>query len=69
MFIGRKGEKIRLGTLNVGTFKSRDLANMMESGKMDVLRVQQTRWKGNKACRLGADSSCFMVVWMEMGRD
>ena len=55
------------GTLNVGTItrKSRELANMMERRKVDILCVQETRWKGSKAKTLEEATSYFMMVWME----
>ena len=42
---------VRVGTLNVGTMTTRgsELADMMESRKIIVLCVQETRWKGNTA--------------------
>ena len=47
--------KLRAGTLNVGTMtgKGREIADLMERRKMDVLCVQETRWKGDKARELG----------------
>ncbi|KAK3517257.1 hypothetical protein QTP70_001616, partial [Hemibagrus guttatus] len=54
----RKGKSVglRIGTLNVGTMtgKGRELADMMERKKVDILCVQKTRWKGNKARSIGA---------------
>ena len=46
---------IRIGTLNVGTMtgKGRSLANLMSERKMNILCVQETRWRGNKAKELG----------------
>lgn len=43
--------KIRIGTLNVGTMKgkSRDIVDMMHRRKVDILCVQETRWKGGQA--------------------
>lgn len=37
-------------TLNVGTMisKRRKLADMMVGRKVDILSLQETRWKGNK---------------------
>ncbi|KAK3515726.1 hypothetical protein QTP70_030172, partial [Hemibagrus guttatus] len=47
---------LRIGTLNVGimTGKGRELADMMERRKVDILCVQETRWKGSKARSIGA---------------
>ena len=42
---------LRVGTLNVGTMsgRGREVADMMERRKLDVLCVQETKWKGSKA--------------------
>ncbi|XP_063587803.1 uncharacterized protein LOC134765045 [Penaeus indicus] len=52
---------IRIGTLNVGkmTGKSRELVDMIERRKLDILCVQETRWKGSKARELGAGYKLF----------
>ncbi|KAK3550868.1 hypothetical protein QTP70_007369 [Hemibagrus guttatus] len=59
----RKGESVglRIGTLNVGTMtgKGRELADMMERRKVDILCVQETRWKGSKARSIGAGFKLF----------
>ncbi|KAK3514616.1 hypothetical protein QTP70_021528, partial [Hemibagrus guttatus] len=59
----RKGKSVglRIGTLNVGTMtgKGRDLADMMERRQVDILCVQETRWKGSKACSIGAGFKLF----------
>ncbi|KAK3508392.1 hypothetical protein QTP70_027449 [Hemibagrus guttatus] len=59
----RKGKSVglRIGTLNVGTMtgKGRELADMMERRKMDILCVQETRWKGSKARSIGAGFKQF----------
>ena len=43
--------KLKVGSLNVGTMtgKSREIVDMMECRNVDVLCVQETRWKGAKA--------------------
>ena len=48
-------QKIRLGTVNVGslTGRSRELADLMDRRKVNILCVQETRWKGNKSKELG----------------
>uniref|UniRef100_A0A672GYX0 NACHT domain-containing protein n=1 Tax=Salarias fasciatus TaxID=181472 RepID=A0A672GYX0_SALFA len=48
--------RLRVGTLNVGTMtgKGRELVDKMQKRKVDILCVQETRWKGSKAGRLGA---------------
>ncbi|KAK3536052.1 hypothetical protein QTP70_026012 [Hemibagrus guttatus] len=59
----RKGKSVglRIGTLNVGTMtgKGRELADMMERRKVDILCVQETRWKGSKARSIGAGLKLF----------
>ncbi|KAK3523724.1 hypothetical protein QTP70_009262 [Hemibagrus guttatus] len=41
------------------TGKSRELADMMERRKVDILCVQETRWKGSKARSIGAGFKLF----------
>ncbi|KAK3548160.1 hypothetical protein QTP70_004841 [Hemibagrus guttatus] len=59
----RKGKSVglRIGTLNVGTMtgKGRELADMMERRKVDILCVQENRWKGSKARSIGAGFKLF----------
>ncbi|KAK3526680.1 hypothetical protein QTP70_031470, partial [Hemibagrus guttatus] len=59
----RKGKSVglRIGTLNVGTMtgKGRELADVMERRKVDILCVQETRWKGSKAHSIGAGFKLF----------
>ncbi|KAK3570181.1 hypothetical protein QTP86_015886 [Hemibagrus guttatus] len=59
----RKGKSVelRIGTLNVGTMtgKVRELADVMERRKVDILCVQETRWKGSKARSIGAGFKLF----------
>lgn len=47
--------------MNVGTLKGKEgeLADMMERRKVDVLCVQETRWKGSKARSIGAGYKLF----------
>ena len=53
----KKAKKIKLkvATLNVGTMtsKGRKVADLMERRRMDILCVQETRWKGEKARCIG----------------
>ena len=46
---------LRVGTLNVGTMTGRGwaIADLMKTRKVNILCVQETRWKGNKAKELG----------------
>ncbi|KAK3539702.1 hypothetical protein QTP70_012033 [Hemibagrus guttatus] len=39
--------------------KGRELADVMERRKVDILCVQETRWKGSKACSIGAGFKLF----------
>ncbi|KAK3545944.1 hypothetical protein QTP70_016948, partial [Hemibagrus guttatus] len=59
----RKGKSVglRIGTLNFGTMtgKGRELADMKERRKADILCVQETRWKGSKARSIGAGFKLF----------
>ncbi|MCJ8736423.1 hypothetical protein PDJAM_G00258010 [Pangasius djambal] len=41
------------------TGKGRELADMMERSKVDILCVQETRWKGSKAHSIGAGFKLF----------
>ena len=45
---------MRVGTSNIGTLtgKGREMAYLMERRRMDILCLQETRWKGNKAKEL-----------------
>ena len=46
---------IRMGTLNIGTMtgRERELADMMERRNVDILCLQETKWKGSKARNIG----------------
>ncbi|VDP39128.1 unnamed protein product [Heligmosomoides polygyrus] len=46
---------VRLGTLNVGTLtgRSREVADLMKCRRIQVLCLQDTRWKGKKAREIG----------------
>ena len=52
---------VRIGTLNVGTMtgKGRGLADMMERRKLDILCVQETKWRGSKARLIGGGFKLF----------
>ena len=49
--------------------RGRELADLMERGKVRVLCVQETRWKGNKARELGGDCKLFYSGADEKGRN
>ena len=65
--MGRKME-VKVGTLNVGTMtgKGRELAEMMVKRKVDILCVQETKWKGSKARNIG--DGCQIFYHGEDGR-
>ena len=50
---------IRVGTLNIGTMTGRELADMMERRNVDILCLQETRWKGSKARNIGGGCKIF----------
>ena len=53
--------EVRVGTLNVGTMtgKGRELADMMERRKVDILCVQETKWMGCKVWSIGGGFKLF----------
>ena len=52
---------IRVGTLNIGTMtgRGRELADMMEQRSIDILCLQETKWKGSKARNIGGGCKIF----------
>ena len=46
---------IKVGTLNIGTMtgSGRELEDMMERRNVDMLCLQETKWKGSKARNIG----------------
>ena len=50
-----------LTSLNIGTMtgKSRELADLMKTRRIDVMCLQETRWGGNKARELGDGCKLF----------
>ena len=50
-----KSVEVRAATLNVGsmTGKGRELVDMMERRKVDILCVQEIKWKGSKTRSIG----------------
>ena len=62
---------IRIGQLNIGsmTGRGRELADLMRIKKVDILCVQETRWKGNKAKELGDGYKLFYSGANEQGRN
>ena len=49
------GRRIRIGSWNVGsmTGKSMEIVDVMKRRRIDVLCVQETKWKGNRAREIG----------------
>ncbi|KAF3688243.1 Craniofacial development protein 2 p97 bucentaur protein [Channa argus] len=56
-----KNVELTVGNFNVGTMtgKARELIEMMQRRKVDILCVQESRWKGSKARSLGAGFKLF----------
>ena len=52
---------VRVCTLNIGTMtgRRRELADMMEQRNVDILCLQETKWKGNKARNIGGGYKLF----------
>ena len=52
---------IKMGTLNIGTMtgRGRELAHMMERRNVDILCLQETKWKGSKARNIGGGCKLF----------
>ncbi|VDL83010.1 unnamed protein product [Nippostrongylus brasiliensis] len=52
---------VRIGTLNVGslTGKSREVADLMKRKNIQILCLQETRWKGEKAKEMGESVKLF----------
>ena len=52
---------IRVGTLNIGTMsgRERELADLMERRNVDILCLQETKWKGSKARNIGGECKIF----------
>ena len=57
----RRCSLIRVGTLNIGTMagRGRELADMMERRNVDILCLQETKWKGSKARNIGGGYKIF----------
>ena len=52
---------IRVDTLNIGTMteRGRELADIMERRNVDILCLQETKWKGSKAKNIGGGYKIF----------
>ena len=53
---GRRLRKLKLASLNVGsmTGRSGEIVQLMRKNSLQVLCVQETKWKGSKAREIGA---------------
>ena len=52
---------MKAGTLNVGNMigERRELAAIMVKGKVDIICVKETRWKGSKVRNIGDGCKLF----------
>ena len=52
---------VRVGTLNIGamTERRRELTDLMELRNVDILCVQEAKWKGSKARNIGGGCKLF----------
>ena len=57
----RKRSLVRVGTLNIETMTGRgkELADLMERRNVDILCLQETKWKGSKARKIGGGCKLF----------
>ena len=57
----RRRSLIGVGTLNIGTMtgRRREPAHMMERRNVDILCLQETKWKGSKARNIGRGCKLF----------
>ncbi|XP_069976476.1 uncharacterized protein [Penaeus vannamei] len=57
-------QAVKVGSLNVGTMsgKGREVVDLMERRKLEVLCPQETRWRGNKARELGRGFKLFYTL-------
>lgn len=64
-------QTLRWATLNVGsmTGKGRELAALMKKRRIEVLCVQETRWKGDKARELGDGYKIYYSSASKEGRN
>ena len=52
---------VRVGILNIGTMtgRERELADLMERKNVDILCLQETKWKGSKTRNIGGGCKLF----------
>ncbi|KAG8228519.1 hypothetical protein J437_LFUL008975 [Ladona fulva] len=67
----KETQKIRIGTLNAGTMngKSREIVDLMSRRKVNILCIQETRWKGNKEKELAERHKLIYSGTDEKGRN
>ena len=58
---------IRVGNLIIGTMtgRGRELEDIMECKNVDILCLQETKWKGSKARNMEVDAIYFTMELME----
>ena len=67
----RASEGLRVVTMNVGTltWRGREVVELMKMRRVSILRVQETRWKGNKAKELGEGYKLYYSAATADGRN
>ena len=65
----RRVKEMRVGTINIGTLngKSREIADLMDRRRLDILCLQETRWKGEKSKDLAGGHKLIYIG--ETGRN
>ena len=63
---GTEGEKLRIGTVNVGTLRGREgeVVDMVKRRGLDLCCLQESRWKGGGARGMG-EYKCFWSRGMD----
>ena len=63
---GNSSEKLRVGTLNVGTLRGRsnEIIETLERRKLDICCVQEVRWRGASARMLTGRASEYKLLWV-----
>ena len=58
---GTKGERLRIGTVNVGTLRSREreVVDLAKRRGLDFCCLQESRWKGESARQMGE----YKCIW------
>ncbi|XP_064111347.1 craniofacial development protein 2-like [Macrobrachium nipponense] len=67
----KQARELQVETLNVSTMTGRGwtIADLMKTSRVDILCVQETRWKGNKARELGERYKMFYSGANKEGRN